>query len=60
VTATRIWTPPAASAPSLKSHADDVAVAPDGSWLATASGDGTVRIWDTVTGHPKAPPSGRL
>jgi WD40 repeat protein len=27
-----------------------VAIAPEGSWLATAGGDGTVRIWDSVTG----------
>ena len=25
-------------------------VAPDGSWLASASDDGEVRIWDPVTG----------
>jgi WD40 repeat protein len=31
-----------------------VAVAPDGSWLATASTDGTVRIWDTATWRPSA------
>ena len=28
-----------------------VAVAPDGSWLATS--DGTVRIWDATTGHQR-------
>jgi WD40 repeat protein len=28
----------------------EVAIAPDGSWLATASADGTARIWDPVTG----------
>jgi WD40 repeat protein len=27
-----------------------VAIAPDGSWLATTGWDGTVRIWDPVTG----------
>ena len=33
-----------------------VAIAPDGTWLATAGDDGTVRIWDPATGQP-APPS---
>ena len=28
-----------------------VAIAPDGTWLATASGDRTVRIWDQATGQ---------
>ncbi|WP_327308451.1 NB-ARC domain-containing protein [Streptomyces sp. NBC_01298] len=27
-----------------------VVVAPDGSWLATAGADGTVRVWDSATG----------
>jgi WD40 repeat protein len=27
-----------------------VGVAPDGSWLATASADGELRIWDPITG----------
>ena len=27
-----------------------VAIAPDGSWLATGSADDTVRIWDPATG----------
>jgi WD40 repeat protein len=31
-----------------------VAVAPDGSWLATASYDGTARIWDSATGRERA------
>jgi len=40
----------------LKGNTDQVmavTVAPDGNWLATASGDGTARVWATATGHPK-------
>jgi WD40 repeat protein len=31
-----------------------VAIAPDGTWLATASTDGTARTWDAATGQPRA------
>jgi WD40 repeat protein len=31
-----------------------MAVAPDGSWLATGDNDWTVRIWDTATGRQRA------
>ena len=33
-----------------------VAVAPDGSWLATGGDDGTVRIWDAATGQERGHP----
>ena len=35
-------------------HVTEVAIAPDGTWLATASDDGTVRIWNPVTGAQTA------
>jgi WD40 repeat protein len=31
-----------------------VAIAPDGAWLATAGGDGSVRIWDPATAGIRA------
>ncbi len=39
---------------TMSGHTDcvtGVAVAPDGTWLATASRDGTARIWDPATGR---------
>ncbi|HWU89709.1 MAG TPA: WD40 repeat domain-containing protein, partial [Kofleriaceae bacterium] len=42
---------------TLDGHTDklwDVAYSPDGTWLATASSDGTARIWDAATGEPRA------
>ena len=40
-----------------------MAIAPDGSWLATAGTDGTARIWDAAAGEPRATltgPTGRV
>ena len=31
-----------------------VAIAPDGTWLASGGDDGTVRIWDPATGQQRA------
>ena len=36
------------------SKVEAMAIAPDGTWLATASMDRTVRIWDPVTGRERA------
>jgi WD40 repeat protein len=41
----------------LAGHTDAVtalAVAPDGSWIATGGNDGTARIWDPATPQPQA------
>ena len=50
----RIWDPVTGTARhTLTGHTRGVralVVAPDGSWLASASDDETVRIWDPVTG----------
>ena len=42
---------------TLYGHADTVmavAIAPDGTWLASGGRDGSVRIWDLPTGRPRA------
>jgi WD40 repeat protein len=55
------WPPPDLADPALQrvltghtSLLNAVAVAPDGRWLATASSDGTARIWDAATGQQRA------
>ena len=51
----RIWdTATGGARASLVGHTrwlNDVAVAPDGSWLASASDDHTLRIWDVASGE---------
>ncbi len=42
---------------TLTGHTSDVyavAIAPDGTWLASGTEDGTVRIWDPATGQQRA------
>jgi WD40 repeat protein len=50
----RIWDPVTGTQRhTLTGHTDSVqavAIAPDGTWLATAGDDHTTRIWDPVTG----------
>ena len=55
------WPLPDLTDPALRriltSHKEGVSavtVAPDGSWLATGSSDGTVRTWDTATWQERA------
>jgi WD40 repeat protein len=55
------WPPPDLPSPALRAtitghtgRVRAVGVAPGGSWLATASEDGTVRIWDAATGEHRA------
>ena len=46
---------------TLEGHADSVVglgFNPTGTWLASSSWDGTMRIWDTVTGRPFLSTSG--
>jgi WD40 repeat protein len=42
----------------MKRHA--ITIAPDGTWLATMDGSGTVRIWDAATGQQRASLIGQL
>ena len=54
----RMWDPATGQQrAALTGHTDGVnvvAIAPDGTWLATAGDDGTVRIWDPATGRQRA------
>ena len=62
----RLWDPatrqpagvlPAETGPG--SHVNGVAFSPDGKLLATANGDGTVGLWNPVTGQASGGFSGR-
>jgi WD40 repeat protein len=56
-----VWPPPDLPRPALRRtltgherFVTAVAVAPDGSWLASVSDDWTMRIWDPATGKQRA------
>jgi WD40 repeat protein len=58
---TNHWAPPDAADARLQrtlgghtNRVSGVAIAPDGTWLATTGYDGTVRIWDAVSGVQRA------
>ncbi|MFF9018953.1 WD40 repeat domain-containing protein, partial [Streptomyces eurythermus] len=54
----RIWDPTTGTqTTTLTGHTDwvhSVAISPSGTWLATASSDRSVRIWNTGTWEPAA------
>jgi WD40 repeat protein len=57
----RLWTADGTPRATLTGHTGlvrAVAIAPDGTWLATGSNDGTVRIW-AADNNPAAPPVGQ-
>src|SRR5262249_62258434 len=57
----RLWAgAPGRERATLTGHASAVravAIAPDGTWLATTSQDNTVRLWDTAIGRPVPAPA---
>ena len=57
-TPSRSGTPPPAPngppSPATPARCDGCAVSPDGTWIVSASDDGTLRIWDAATGAERA------